>query len=108
MLVITTPRYDRYYVDENGYITRDIQYTNQSPPVRTKPSGGWEMVGVRHVHKNIFIPLSELTQGKIDSIQWRYKNGNPQYTVVDCVHGTRREWGNTRCHGIKWIHRDDL
>ena len=108
MLVITTPRYDTYYVDENGCITRDIQYTNQSPLVRTKPSGEWKLVGVRHVRKNIFIPLSKLTQEKIDSIQWLYKNGNPQYTVVDLDHGTHREWGNTKYHGIKWIRRDDL
>lgn len=108
MLVITTPMYKTYYVDSDGCITYDMQYTTRSPLVRMKPSDQWKMVGVRHVRKNIFIPLAELTAEKIASIEWRYKNGNPQFTVEDLDHGYRRTWGNTKHHGIKWISRDDM
>ena len=63
-----------------------------------KPSGQWKLVGIRHVRKtSLFIPLERLLTGDWSFLQdgrWRFKtSGNPQWTVEDLDHGTRRRWG---------------
>lgn len=96
-LSISTPYGDNYTIDDNGNIIRnDIQGFT--------PSGQWKMLGLSHVKRNEFIPLKEINQALLDTLQLRYKNGNPQYTVRDYDHGTIREWGNTVYHGVKYIY----
>lgn len=82
-----------YHVSKEGYISYD----------GLTPSAGWIFLGVRHVKRNEFVALEDLTPEKMESMTWRYKNGNPQYTVIDWDHGTMRMWGNTRYHGIRYI-----
>ena len=94
-LVITTPYGNRYIVHVNG----DIQLTDM---VHT-PSGQWKLLGIQHVKRNEFIPLADIP-ARLNDIDLRYKNGNPQYTGVDLDHGSRRTWGNTKYHGIKTIY----
>lgn len=92
-LQIRTPHGNEYHVTEKGEIT----YPD------SQPSGEWLMLGIEHVKRSEFIPLAQLTQEKLDSIELLYKNGNPQWTVRDRDHGTVRTWGNTKYHGIKSI-----
>jgi hypothetical protein len=87
-----------YLIHDNGNIERtDMEFT---------PSGEWRLEGIRHVHRNEFYPFKDITPDLINSLTLLYKNGNPQYTVVDYDHGTRREWGNTKYHGISSISFD--
>lgn len=95
MLGITTPYGNRYVVHENG----DIQRTD----LEHKPSGNWKMLGIKVVRGSLFLPLAKITQEWLNTYPLLYKNGNPRYTVMDLDHGTRREWGNTKYHGIRSI-----
>ncbi len=95
MLTITTPYGYRYVVHENG----DIQRTD----LEHKPSGNWKMLGIVPVRGGAIIPLRQITLEWLDIHPLLYKNGNPRYTVMDLDHGTRREWGNTKYHGIRSI-----
>jgi hypothetical protein len=98
-LYIRTPYGDRYHVHENG----DIQRLDQHPEGKPfEASGQWKMRGLQHVQKSIFIPLANLFKGQIPD-DTTYKNGNPQWTVRDFDHGTIREWGNTKYHGVAYI-----
>jgi len=89
-----TPYGDSFFIHDNGDIERDIA---------SKPSGDWKLLGIQHVKKNWLIPLTDLLAGNIPE-QLLYKNGNPQFTVVDLDHGTQREWGNTKYHGIEALY----
>lgn len=97
MMQITTPHGNRYLVNRsNGNITRtDIP--------GFKPSGQWRMLGIQHVKRGEFIPLSLLTPARVKKLTLLYKNGHPQYTVRDWDHGSVRTWGNTHYHGIRSI-----
>jgi hypothetical protein len=92
ILNIKTPRLDYYQVNEKGLISKD-----------GNPSGGWKFLGISHVKRNQFIPFRDLFDFLDSKPDILYKNGNPQWTVRDWDHGTTREWGNTRYHGISAI-----
>lgn len=57
-------------------------------------SKAWTIKGITHVKKNWFIPFNELTSKTIGNIPLLYKNGRPQFTIVDIDHGTTRVHGN--------------
>lgn len=99
MLNILTPYGNHYKVDSNGNIIRtDIK--------GFKPSKQWKFMGLSHVKRPDFIPLSSLTPKFFDGFNTCWKNGNPQWTVRDWDHGTIREWGNTKYHGVERIWFD--
>ena len=85
---------DQYHILENGDIVRLDQKDFQ-------PSGQWKMLGIHHVKRNEFIPLNFIEPDA--NFPWTYKNGNPQWTVVDVDRGTRRIWGNTKYDGIETL-----
>ena len=57
-------------------------------------SGDWELVGILPIGA----ALSRIIKPE-DAIanitDWKFKNGNPKYTIVDKDHGTKRIWGGT-------------
>jgi len=90
LLHIFTPYGKQYVVDGEG---------------RINGSDAWRLVGLFPTHPFVrnwahLIPFEDLTPEKIKGLQFRYKNGNPRYTVIDVDHGTVRQWGNTRHHGV--------
>jgi len=91
---LTTPYGAVYYIHDNGNIERD--------DMPGKPSGQWTMLGLKHVALQQFIPFKDL-EAKLPELTLKYKNGKPQYTVRDLDHGTMREWGNTKYHGVASI-----
>jgi len=101
MLYFGTKNRDYYVVDDNGNIGRE-RFDNK--PILF--SGQWKFMGIKHVKRNEFIPFSALKDALLD-LELLYKNGNPQYTVVDNDHGTLRTWGNTRYHGIGYMYFKD-
>ena len=82
-----------YEITEEGWIKRlDMDFT---------PSESWVMLGLQHCHQRRVITLSELRRGYGPSQVWPtsmpdllYKNGKPQWRVVDRDHGTRRVWSD--------------
>jgi len=90
---IATRRGDYYDIHDNGNIQRlDIP--------GFKPSGQWKFLGLHHVKRNEFIPFESMTPERVKGLTLLYKNGKPQYTVMDLDHGTRRIWGNTGVRAI--------
>ena len=71
-------------------------------------SGDWELLGIVRIGRR---PDSMISPEEALNIEdWKYKNGNPKYTVVDLDHGTRRTWGgmyNGRPRGISSFARVD-
>lgn len=101
VLRIITPYGDRYNILENGNIVRlDIK--------DFEPSGEWKLLGLRHVNRNEFIPLAKITPELLKSLPILYKNGNPQWTIIDYDHGSKRMWGNTKVNGIKEIYFEEV
>jgi len=99
MLNILTPYGDHYKIDENANIIRtDIE--------GFKPSERWKFLGLTHVKRNDFIPFNVITPKFLETFNPCWKNGNPQWTVVDLDCGTTRSWGNTKVHGIKKLWFD--
>ena len=96
-LIIITPYGERYRIEPNGNIRRRVIGR------WTPASGKWKMLGVEHVKRRQFFPLSLLTPDLVRHLE-TYKNGHPQWTVRDLDHGTTRTWGNTKFHGIKRIY----
>ncbi len=91
---ITTPAGAKYIIHDNGNIQRrDGQNV---------PHSDWRMLGIKHVTKREFVPLERMATMLGKTIC--YKNGNPMWTVRDLDHGTVREWGNTKYHGIKTLN----
>jgi hypothetical protein len=105
MLTITTPYGNRYRIHDNGDIETLVSLRGTGP-VNNPPSGKWKMLGIKPCNGGGFIPLERITKAWLAKNPLLYKNGNPRYTVVDLDHGTRREWGNTKHHGIKSITID--
>ena len=98
MLNISTPYGNHYKVTEKGEIVRtDMSF---------EPSGQWLMQGLSHVKRNYFIPFNLLTPEFLEGLTILWKTANPQWTVRDLDHGSTREWGNTKWHGIKNIWFD--
>jgi hypothetical protein len=96
---IQTKHGEIYRIHENGRIERtDMKLT---------PSDSWRLLGIKHVTRNEYIQFEQITPALVQNLNLTYKNGNPQYTVVDYDHGTRRMWGNTPHHGITniWFER---
>lgn len=90
ILNIQTPSGKSYTVTKDGHING---------------SANWLMLGIRHTKRtNTVVPLANLFEpGVIEATEWRFKtSGNPTWTVDDLDHGTRRTWGNTRWHGIRF------
>jgi len=96
-LHIYTPNGDHFVVDQKGNF---IQYNEH----RFEPDGTWRMVcleelrpfgNIRHITFSLAWEMIELRK-----INFRFKNGNPRYSVGDLDHGTRRIWGNTKYHGV--------
>ena len=98
MLTIRTPYGEVYKIHDNG----DIQRQNVEHTV----SGKWKLIGIRKVVGGPITPLASITKEWLATHELLYKNGNPRYTGVDLDHGTHREWGNTKHHGIKSITID--
>lgn len=94
ILVIITPIYEVYEVNEKGMIKSD----------RADFSSTWLFKGIRSVKSNEFIPFERITPEVLSGLQLLYKNQNPRYTVVDLDHGTRRIWGNTKYNGIAGLY----
>ena len=80
---LTTRSYRYFDINEKGYIKSE----------NWNFSGQWQMLGLQHVKRNEFIPFEKLAE-LLPTLTLQYKNGNPQYTVVDLDHGTRRHWGD--------------
>jgi len=97
VLNIDTPYGDHYKVDSNGNIIR-----MDMPDF--KPSGEWRMLGITHVKRNYTIPLNCITPQLLKGLILLWKNGKPQWTILDYDHGTKRVWGNTKYHGIKRLY----
>jgi len=99
ILDIRTPHGGSYRVREDGAISRRMD-----DGTWLAPSGQWTLRGIRHVKRTTeFIPFARLTERRLATLEPRFKNGKPQWTVCDRDHGTDREWGNTSHHGIAWI-----
>lgn len=97
-LEIVTPYGNRYIVHENAEIERGDM---------PGPWAKWLFLGLSHSHpfNGEFVPFTHVVEYlKKDPNRFStYKNGNPRYTVRDLDHGTMREWGNTKYHGVKNI-----
>ncbi len=96
MYRITTPYGDTYTTDDDGNVieSRNGKHTGD---------GKWRILGLVPVGSSrcFPIPLSEAVH--MDGLL--YKNGNPRFTVVDFDHGSYRQWGNTKHHGVKSVTR---
>lgn len=72
-------------------------------------SGDWELVGILPIGASLSRMLTpEYAIANI--VEWKYKNGNPMYTIVDKDHGTRRIWGgksNGKRRGINSFSQID-
>lgn len=106
-LYIRTKYGDQHHVLDTGDIVRLDQ-------PGFKPSGQWKMLGIKHVRRNEVMTLSQVRRAYGPSEVMPeakpallFKNGNPQWTMVDLDHGTKRVWGNTKYHGIADIRRID-
>ena len=95
VLNFSTPAGACYKVDANGCII-----SKDTPGM---PSGSWIFLGLTHVSKNVVIPFNKITEKFLEDFNPCWKNGNPQYTVLDLDHGTTRMWGNTKYHGVRKI-----
>lgn len=90
ILNFVTPAGRLYDVLENGDLTRPGNL----------PTGGWKFLGLRHVKRNEIISIEQLTRKFLSDFKPCWKNGSPQWTVIDRDHGTVRIWGNTKYHGV--------
>ena len=96
--MIYTPRGDNYLIHENGNIERrDIK--------GFQVSGQWKLLGLVHVEYECFVPFPQCFEKDGLPFPLKWKNGNPAWTVRDLDHGTRREWGNTRYHGVSGFYK---
>jgi len=94
----STPYGDHYDVTASGNIIRLDQPDFE-------PSGQWKLVGLRHVKRTTeFIRFERIAEWLKTKPELTFKNGKPQYTVVDYDHGSRRVWGNTQYHGVRGIY----
>ena len=94
-LYIRTKQGNQYHIEDTGDIRRlDIP--------DFQPSDQWKMQGLVHVrHKRRVITLCQLRRAYNHSDVWPepipellYKNGKPQWRVIDLDHGTTRVWGD--------------
>ncbi len=99
---LTTPYGATYYIHEQGRIER-----GDMPDMR--PSDDWRLIGLARTGPGYAfgsrVCSFEQLADRLDSLQFRYKNGRPRYTVIDFDHGSARVWGNTSYHGVASIER---
>jgi hypothetical protein len=101
-IVFYTSYNQKYSVDmETGFITHVNGFSQ--PP---RASREWLFVAFRHVRRNETIRLADIRTNPeiLKDITWTFKNGFPQWTVLDKDHGTTRLWGNTHVHGVAEAH----
>jgi hypothetical protein len=102
-LFIRTPYGNEFYINDRG----EISQVDKETGLLREPSGQWIFLGLQHVRKREFIPFAALREnfreGMRQASPLKFKNGSPQYTVRDLDHGTIREWGNTKYHGVATI-----
>ena len=99
-MYLRTPYCDNYVIDmETGNITR---WNYEEHP---RFSGGWKFLALKHVKRNEYIWLKSIVNDPtiLDRIDIKYKNGHPQWTVLDLDYGTRGLWRNTNVHGVSSI-----
>lgn len=89
---IYTANNDEYLpVYEGGLITR--QKGRDVPEGYCRPSGQWQLMGA--IERNNFghaVRHYTLAQLMEEPIQWTHKNGAQKVFLLDCDHGTVREW----------------
>jgi hypothetical protein len=100
VLIIRKPTGQEYHVFLNGNMVQ----ANRS----FKATGNWKFLGLKHVKRSEFIPLEELTPDFLKTFDSRWKNGNPQWTVVDRDYSTIRVWGNIKYHGVAKLWFEEL
>lgn len=76
---------ERYLVDAHGFISR---------PARNLPaSKHWRVVSaVRLTYWGRTVERVLFPQCFIHPLEWRFKNGNARWHLVDCDHGNWRQW----------------
>ena len=96
-LIIYTPYGNRYTVRLSD---GDITHSNGN--LLNLGNHDWQFKGFSHVKRNQVIHLGDIQRNPdlLKSIEWKFKNGHPQYTVIDLDHGTYRKWSNTHYHGV--------
>lgn len=62
----------------------------------------WELIGILPIGASIN-RLIKPEEALTTITDWKFKNGNPKYTVVDKDHGTERIWGGTTYGARKGI-----
>lgn len=99
-------------ISTGGYRTTYFKVDTESGAISylgSNPSGDWLMLGIKHVKRNSFIPLTRITPELLETMDHAnmlfYKNGKCQWTVRDRDHGTVREWGSPRVTSI-WYSDD--
>lgn len=100
-MIISTPYGDRFKVDlMTGYFVS--RWTLGGKESKFSNTANWKFKAFTHVKRNDRISLEwiQAHPSVVDIINWTWKNGNPQWTVMDIDHGTTREWGNTKYHGV--------
>ena len=94
-LYIRTQSGHQYHVLDTGDIVRlDIE--------GFQPSGQWKMQGIRHCKRTRdVLTLGTIRRAFGPSEVWPtkrpellYKNGKPQWRMIDLDHGTTREWSD--------------
>lgn len=94
ILEFRTEHGDYYRVTEEGYIRR-MDMPNMAP------SSQWRFEGLKHCRKRLVLTRSQVRRmfGPEPSIMGEitppllYKNGKPQWRVIDFDHGSYRVWG---------------
>ena len=99
MLNIITICREHYKVNEKGQIIRQDRLFHY-------PTKNWKLEGIGHVRRKEFIHFSHITPSLIKELTLLYKNGYPQYTIIDYDYGTLRRWGNTNYYGIRYLYFD--
>lgn len=87
---IRTKQGHYYDVTKEGHIIRLDQKDFQ-------PSGQWRLVGIDPYNRNQFrefVPFKDIAKWLATKPDFKFKNGNPRYTVRDYDHGTIRNWGD--------------
>jgi len=99
ILEVTTAYGTHYEIDEHGCFLKYDEHKWNCP------HDSWKCVGVAELLPFGNFRFHNLSSfiGMIKSGQsFRFKNGNPKYTIVDLDHGTKRIHGNTKYHGIAY------
>lgn len=102
---ISTPYGNYYELSKEGYV---VKYSNglnkENAPIQDLKT--WQVLGIVELlpfgNVGNIIPLSEAIKIK----DFRFKNGNPRYTIVDLDHNTRRLVCNTKYHGVRNLYQN--